>query len=888
MSNSFSPSLTVASMKVCQLAEPVGIDTTPAFSWIPQSAAEHRCQTAYRLILSSTYAKAEQGEGDVWDSKKVESAEFFDILYEGRALSSHTAYYWRVTVWDNAGEVAESPIARFVTGLLSMEAWTGEWIGISHKSFAATYLCKGFFLEEKIREAYLSIAGLGYFELRINGKMPDDSLMNCCNTQYSMTVPYRTFDVGAMLQSGDNTIHVELGNGFYNEQGGVWNWQTAEWRDAPKLKCQLTLRYADGREESIVSDNTWQVTIDGPITYNSIYYGEIFDARKTLENAEWKSAEIMKAPAGVLRCQCNEPMLRIASFAPTDIQKRADGSYVVYAPEMITGWAKILFKHQPIGEKITILYGEKLLSDGNVQKLGGKDGTNAHWWPYRYIMTDEYITAGDDVEIYEPKFSYKGYCYLQIWGYEGELTAEDVTLYRVANDLTASGSLATSHPLINDLHAMMVRTMRNNTQGKPTDTPVWEKNGWLGDLNVALECFTYNFGCSSFMPNFIRTMEDCFTEYGILPNMVPTAGWGVAQHYVWNTVMVFSVYEMYRSYGMKRYMAEQYPVLKQYAKGIIGEMEQRNWIASPGQLGDWVSPMNGQDLRYNESPNEGSGIVATAYVYKMLRMMAEMAELTENCTDASLFTGAAERIYTAFNEKFYKADEGCYQTRVWHPHGRERTRFRQTSQLVALAMGLVPDERIPTVVERLVADIREKNGHLDTGCVGAREILPILSKYGYADLAYEILTKTTYPSWGFMIAEGATSLWEMWETTTRSRAHYFLGTYDRWLYEGLAGICEIERGYERFTIAPYIPHDLDSVTCTQQTVRGELESSWHKNADNTVTMEITIPFGATATVIFPACESEKVNVVKGTCTIEANSNRAVAVLGSGSYGFTIA
>ena len=879
--------LTVTSMKVNQLSAPVGVDTVPSFSWIPKSSASSRYQIAYRVIVASTQARAEQWAGDLWDSGKVESAEFTDILYQGCPLASHTAYYWRVTVWDNAGEIAKSPIARMVTGVLSPHEWTGDWIGLAHEGFAATYLRRSFSLSDEIAEAYLSLSGLGYFRLLINGQTPDDSLLNCCNTQYTMTVPYRTFDVGAMLRTGANTIVVELGNGFYNEQGGVWNWQNAKWRDTPKMNLLLTLRYADGRVDQLVSDSLWQATADGPITFNSIYYGECIDARKSLANVQWQKAEILSAPTGILSGQLTHPIRRIASFAPSKIEQRVDGSIVIHASEMITGWAKIIFRNQPAGRKITVLYGEKILPDGNLQRLGGKDGDNAHWWPMRTIMSDEYTTGGGEVEIYEPKFSYKGYCALQIWGYEGELTAEDVTLYRVANDLPRNGIFACSNDLINSLHAMMVRTMQNNTQGKPTDTPVWEKNGWLGDLNVAIECFLYNFDCGSFFASFIQTMTDCFGEYGLLPQMIPTADWGVADHYVWNTVMVFAVYEMYRTYGRKGDLTAQYPVLKQYAMGIIAEMEKRSWIASDRQLGDWVSPMNGQDLRYNESPNEGSGIVATAYVYKMLTVMAELAEIADQSEDIPLYTHAAGQIYTAFNEKFYSPEEGCYRTTVWYPNGKARTKFRQTSQLVPLAVGLVPDHLAPTVVERLVSDIREKGDHLDTGCVGSREILPILTKYGYPDLAYTILTQTTYPSWGFMIAEGSTSLWEMWETTTRSRAHYFLGTYDRWLYEGLAGISNAERGYRRFTVAPYIPDGLDFVTCTRQTVRGEVESSWKKNGDGSLTMEITVPFGATATAVFPTCDAEKVRVAMGDCKINARGNRATAVLESGSYSFII-
>lgn len=896
-------------MRVCETDHPIGIDTVPVFSWIPFTEAYDQFQTAYRVIVSSAAEKAENGEGDLWDSGKVESSFCYSIPYGGVDLASHTTYYWSVQVWDADNAVETSPVSKFATGVFDQAEWTGDWIGRKHDQShsndrAATVLRKSITLKGAVAEAYLSVAGLGFFELLINGDPPDDTLMNCCNTQYNKTVLYRTFDVTAMLKAGENAIGAVLGNGFYNEQGGVWNWASASWRDDPKMKLQMTVRYADGSSESFVSDTSWQATADGPVTFNSIYYGETYDAGKELgdfanagyDATAWIESQKMDAPEGKLICQLEDPIRRVASFEAKEIQKRSDGSYVVYAPEMISGWAKITFKNLTAGDKLTILYGEKLNTNGTVQKLGGSDGTNAHWWPERYNMTDEYIAKGSASETYEPKFSYKGYGYIQILGYNGELTKEDIVLYRTANDLEITGQFESSDQLINDLHAMMVRTMTNNLQGKPTDTPVWEKNGWLGDLNVALETFACNFDVSNFLPNFVAIMEDCFEQYGLLPQMVPTADWGVADHYVWNSVFVFSVYELYNIYGMDCYMNEQYAVLKKYAHRILDDMRRSNWIAPDGQLGDWVSPMNSQNAQYSESPNEGSGIVATAYVYKMLLTMARMAELTEHASDAKTFTDAAEKIYTAFNEKFYNAREGYYETTVWYNNGPQRTKYRQTSQLVPLAFGLVPEEQIGKVVDHLVDDIVAKNIHLDTGCVGAKEILPVLSNCGYADVAYKILTQRTYPSWGFMIENGATSLWEMWETTTRSRAHYFLGTYDAWLFEYLAGITNVEQGYLTFTINPYIPDELTHVTCTEKTVLGKLESSWKKNDDGTVTMSVTVPFGSAATVYFPTNDSSKVtwngvpiaDTMDGIRSVGNDSDHAYALLGSGRYVFVTA
>lgn len=893
------------SLKVNETAEPVGLSALPIFSWIPSADGYGGAQIAYRVIVASSAEKAREGIGNLWDSGRVESPRFCSIPYEGRALASHTAYYWRVTVWGTAGAVGTSEIARFTTGILSPAEWKGKWICCPPSDDpsldrASMLLRRSFMLRDGISEAYLSIAGLGLFEVRINGELPDNTLLNCCNTQYNRTVLYRTFDVAHLLSCGANAIGVELGNGFYNEQSGVWNWQNAEWRDLPKLLLQMTVRYADGTAETLCSDLQWKATADGPTRFNSIYYGETYDARREqvdwasfgYDASGWSAVQTAETPSGKLVCQIEDPVRRMECGRVCRIERLADGSLVLTAPEMIAGWAKITLHNLAAGDTVTVRYGEKRNADGSVQRLGGEGGVNAHWWTERAIMTDTYIAKGEERETFEPKFSYKGFQFIQIFGYTGEFDTDDVILYRVCNAVEETGRLETSDPLINDLHAMMVRTMRNNLQGKPTDTPVWEKNGWLGDLNVALETFAYNFDLSNFLPNFVEIMDDCFEEYGVLPQMVPTADWGVADHYVWNSVFVFAVYALYQNYGMLTYMQSKYTVLKEYATKIISAMEKKGWIASDGQLGDWVSPMNCESAQYNESPNEGSGIVATAYVYKMLQTMERIAELCGQTDDIPLYQRAIEQIFAAFNAKFY-CDEGYYETNEWHPHGPQRTKFRQTSQLVPLAFGMVPKDRLPRVVDRLIADIRTKGEHLDTGCVGTREILPVLSDCGYVELAYRILTNSTYPSWGFMLRKGATSLWEMWEPSARSLDHYFLGTYDEWLYRYLAGITDVQNGYETFTVNPFIPKELLYVTCTEKTVRGMLEASWEKREDGSIEMKITIPFGSTATVIFPTDEPSKVTSegmalseqIDGVCAVGCDGTHAYAVLTSGSHVF---
>ena len=843
--------LTITPIAVNMAETPLGIDKTPCFSWKVASALDNNAQSAYRIQVFSQ-------KENFWDSGKVESSNCTAVSYSGRPLASLAAYYFTVTVWDRYGNCAQSDVKEFRTGIFNPEEWQGEWITFPQHTRAAILLRKEFKINKTVSQATVYMSGIGYSHLMINGTLADNCFLDPCNTQYSKTVLYRAFDVTRLLTSENNAIAVELGNGFFNEEGGVWNWASAKWKNIPMLLFYMIIQYADGTSEAVLSDTSWKVTSEGPTTFNSIYYGENYDARleKTgweqagYDDSAWHFAVKAQAPTGKLKCQSEEPVRRAETFKAQKIEKLSDHSYLVFCPEMVAGWIRLKIKNAKVGECITIRYGEKLSPDGSVLKMG-KDGVNGNWWREDYIMTDRYTSKGEPVEVFEPKFSYKGFAYIQIDNYPSELTSDDIEIFRIRNDVKTTGYFETSNPLINSLHQMMQTTTLNNLQGKPTDTPVWEKNGWLGDFNVGMTSMTYNYDMRLMTENFVEIMEDCFNEYGLIPPMVPTANWSINDHFVWNSVYILAVFELYQVYGARDYVIEQYDSMKRYAQYAAEKLKKNDWVCSDHQLGDWVSPMgNDPNAPYVESPSEGSGIVGTAMLYLMYDKLADIADLLGKTEDAKTYRGYMEKIFEAFNKKFYVEEKGYYQTTVWTQYGT-RTRFRQTSQILPLAVGLVPDEHKDKVIASLIADIKAKGNHLDTGCVGTKFLLPLLCDFGYSDLAYTIATQTTYPSWGFMIENGATSLWEMWELTTRSVDHYFLGTYEEWFYSHLAGIKKTQNGYETFTVQPHILGDLTYVTCKLNTVRGEIESSWTKTKDGTVTMKVTIPFGSTATVIFP-------------------------------------
>lgn len=770
-------------------------------------------------------------------------------------------------------------------------------------SRAAVVLREEFTVDKSVKEAFVYICGLGFFDLHINGKAPDDSVLNPFTTQYNETVYYLTYDVTSLLRSGNNAIGVELGNSFYNEIGGVWNWPTASWRDNPKLLLRLDIRYTDGTEKTVVSNTDWKVTTDGPITANSMYYGDVYDARKELpgydqvgfDDSAWKNAEVMEAPEGELKPQMKAPVKRVASFEPVEIIKLDDGSYRVESPELCSGWILLRGINGDAGDKITITYGQHLNDDGSLRKYGYTDGTLASWYPHAYFQQDVYYCSGKGDEEYEPKFSYKGFEYIQIDGYEGELTKDDVVIYRVTNSADIISEFETSNELLNTLHKSMLNAMADNFHGEHCD-PMLEKTGWLGDQNVSFTSLAFNFDMASVFDGMMEVMVDCQEHYGYIPQMVPTADWGLSNYIVWNSVFVFGMEDLENYFGTTGYTEKYYDALRQYTVRIITEIRGNRWVWFDNQLADWVAPIGGSnpDVQYNENVSEGSGIVGTAFAYGLIGIMQEYAERYGKTEDAEMFASARENIYKAFNDKFYDAEQGIYRTTTWTQIGT-RTKYRQTSNLVPLAFGLVPDEYVDTVVENLVADIIEKDYHLDTGCVGTRYILPVLCDYGQSEIAYRIATQTTYPSWGFWVEQGAKSTWEMWETTTRSCDHYFLGTYDEWYFSHLAGIRDVDNGYATFTIRPEFIGDLDWVKASVDTERGTVSSQWTRN-ENDIELKVSVPFGAQATVVLPTSELSKIKLDGGTdisgtdgviAVAESSDGLVSITVGSGDYVFAV-
>lgn len=750
---------------------------------------------------------------------------------------------------------------------------------------SAPMLRKTFDLNKEITSARIYMAGLGVFTLAVNGTDPTGSVLNQAESLYSKTLSYQVYDVTALLQSGTNALAIELGNGFYNcPDNASLHWAEASWCSDPKLMLELLIEYADGTTETIVSDETWKSYSRGPMLRDSMFAGEIYDARQEVagwENTDfndsgWLNAKKVTAPDGVLSFAELEPMRKIETSSPTKVEKLENGNYLISFPKQTTGWARIAFPEASAGEKITITYTEKAHADGVVA----------------YVVQDyllqqyTYICKGEN-DVHEPKFTYAGFGYVEVEGYSGELKAEDITAYQVATDVEHTGNFESGDAMVNNLHEIMVRTMINNMQGKPTDTPVYEKIGWTGDYNAGMKSFNYNFDTTNFQTYFLDMLQDNAHSNGNITRYSPSPSAKASCPPCWNQAYINGIYSTWKESGLFSVVEEHYDTMKNQAAFFIGNMEGHVWTSQT--YGDWASPYG------LTRPSEGGAYYSTAAIYRVMVELAEMANALGKTEDAKGYLAEAQAIYNAFNEKFYNKEKGYYETGYWDESANTsgRTEYRQAVNLVPLYYGLCPAEYHQSVLESLIRDIKAKDYHLDTGCIGTEIIMPLLSREGYGDIAVKILMQKSYPSWGYWLENGATSCWEKYTEGRRSDGHYFLGTYDEWFYQNLAGIQNMADGYETVTIRPEVYSSLGYINASVKTVRGTLGSSWEVTA-NGMRLTITVPVGTTADILLPCASLANVTVngksvaeQAGILTTGVQGNRALVQAGSGVYVFEV-
>lgn len=770
-------------------------------------------------------------------------------------------------------------------------------------------------LEGNVVAARAYVSGLGYYELYVNGEQIGDRVLDPARSDYAETDLYATHDVTDYINNGKNAIGLSLGRGRYGEpEPRIWappdgrgsvdrpNRGKIDWWSDPEVIFQLEIQFADGTTKTVVSDGSWKKT-NGPTLYNSLLtFKETYDAREReqgwtkpgYDDSSWDQAGNVAGPAGKLRSQNLEPIRVRDTIKPIDMWEPKPGTFVFDLGQMIAGWVELTVVGEN-GTEVTLSEGEKLANDGTIDTIryGGSRFHEQH-----------YTLNGNGTETWEPRFSYGGFRYVQIEGYPGTPTRDSVAgkVIHSAVDETDGSQFSSSNDLLNQIHQNSRWAMLNNIYGIHHGTPTWEKLGWMADRFLTAEAEMYNFSMARIQTNFMQDCRDTQPDSGDMRYVVPSPEpysirIGDRNDPGWDIAYAGTAWLTYQYYGDERILEKNYDHLKQYVSFVQEESED-GLIVQTG-LGDYKGPGY-------QFPPEGPAIVSTAHYYQAAQIVADAAAVLDRGEDEAAFRSLSKEIKTAFNEEFLDRDAAVYRT-------GQVDEYRQTSNAYPLAFDLVPEKYEDSVAENLAKNVVEvHDGHLDTGALGTRYLLPALTKYGYHDVAYTIATQTSYPSWGHWIKNDITALLESWELEARSRTHSFLGSIDQWFYQYLAGIREpAEPGFEHVKIAPKIPSDLEQASGKVETIRGTIISEWERTESageartrDELTLDVTIPSNATATVRVQTLGGDKVRVREsgkpiwnngkqissnhsGVKSAERDGDEIVVEIGSGEYTFEL-
>jgi len=873
---------TLTNLRCEYLVKPRGIDVPqPRLSWVMESATRGQKQTAYRILVASAMDNLAKDKGDLWDSGKVASDESVQIEYAGKPLASGTKAFWKVRVWDcNGRESSWSEPASWTMGLLKPEDWTGRWIGSptaaefatkNKKEEPAPMFRKAFRVDKPVRRATVYICGLGYYELRLNGKKVGDHVLDPAFTRYDRRALYVTYDVTKQLMLGANALGVILGDGWFNYTvDAAWYFDEAAWRARPRMILQLAVEFADGTTQTIVSDETWKFATS-PIISNALLNGETYDARLEMprwdtagyKDKTWIAAQVVEAPKGILSAQMARPIRATQKLKTVALTQPKPGVFVFDIGQNIAGVAQLNVRG-PAGTTVTLLYGESLNADGTVDQKKIKE----HTYDGEF-QVDRYILKGAGDEVWQPRFVYSGFRYVQVTGFPGKPTPASLSALAVHTDLESTGSFECSNELLNDIQRCTRWSYVNNFHGHPTDCPHREKNGWTGDAHLAAEAGLYNFEPSASYTKWMSDFHDEQRSSGELPGIVPTGGWGYkwGNGPAWDSAYVLIPWYLYEYRGDRRILAEHYDRLKLYVDYLTSRAA--NGIVNIG-LGDWCPAKTKTPVN----------ITSTGYYYADAMIVSKIAAVLGKKDDAARYAALADGIRKAFNRAFFD------------PQTKQYGGGSQTALSCALYQGLVEPQNVAGVVSNLVANVAAHEGHLDCGILGTKYLLHALTDNGRADVAYTVASQTTAPSWGNWIKRGATTLWEDWEGKS-SLNHIMFGDVSAWFYEALAGICSDPSapGFKKIIIHPAAVGDLKWVRASHDSMHGRIASDWKREGERFV-LDVTIPANTTAMVFIPAKSAASITedgqpLDKAACVkiLRSEGGCTVVEVGSGGYHF---
>ncbi|MER5683174.1 family 78 glycoside hydrolase catalytic domain [Streptomyces sp. NPDC002205] len=904
--------LKITDLRTDNLVNPVGIDDrTPTLQWRLDSRGAHlpTGQQAYQIRAAHSAAALRHGDANLWDSGKVRSAQSSNIRYAGHPLASRETVVWQVRVWDAQGRASQwSAPSTWELGLLNQSDWSAHWIENTSYDYSESdgsetplpVFGKAFPVHGPVAKARLYMSGLGMYAATINGKPVSESVLEPGETSYAEEVDYRTYDLTDELRHGDNVLGIETGSGPYQRVKTTGRYFFGGGLDQftvfgePKAVAQLEITYADGTRQTISSDSTWHTAL-GPTTFSSWWSGEEYDARRAatsptattnLAGAGWQKASLAHLSATTmprdttpLRADPRPPVTVQESVRPQSVTPVGNGSYVLDFGANHSGWPA-LKATGPAGTTITMTPAEKLKSDGTLD-VSSTGATAADKIAYQYTL------AGKGTETWHPQFTYSGFRYLQVDGLPTAPTRDTVTLQVLYADNPQASTFDSSSQLINDIHAMTLRSIQSNMMSVLTDCPDREKGPYTGDNLHNIDALLTDYDLSAYEPQLVRNMVTAQRQPGdespglianitpeyhrVLPRKLqyPQGTIEFLDEVNWGGAVIRIPWKLYQTYGDTHTMAASYDAMVKWL-----DYEAANKAANNGDfpgLGDWSATDNTTPMQ----------LAVLAGYYTSLGDMSKIAEVLGKKADRAKYATLAAQTADEFNARFRHEDaDGVY-------YGSDS----EASNAMALDAGVVPAADRAKVVNRLVTSVRRADNHITTGSVALGPLFRALEAGGRDDVIYDMIVNRTSPGYGYLIDSGHTTLSESLDGSG-SQNHHFLGQVDAWLISGLAGIRQTPGsvGYTQVDISPAVVGDLSHAQGTYNTPQGAVTSAWHKDSKGNLTLKITVPDGSTANVRVPTSDKGSVRATgeKSTPAPVSRTDSAVNYrVGAGSYTFQV-
>lgn len=867
--------------------DPLGIDVTkPRLSWRLASAERGEKQTAYQVLVATSPELLKEGSADLWDSGKTTSDDTTAIVYAGKPLESHMACFWKVRIWDASDQAsAWSDPARWSMGLLDPTDWKAEWIGYDKERTGEkpgqlflpppSYLRTTFKVDKPVRRATVYATALGIYDLHLNGSRVSDDYFNPGWTDYTKRVYYRAYDVTDRIKQGQNALGAILADGWYSGYIGYLR-QRDHYGKKPRFRAQLHLEFNDGTTADIATGPNWKAST-GPIREADFLMGETFDARRgsawetaSFDDAKWQPVIVGAELNPKVQAHPGPPVVDFAQLGYQNITEPKPGSYVLNMGQNFAGVAALTMIMPKANEHITLRFAERLNPDGTVYTTNLRSAR----------ATDSATFYGAWSYDWQPRFTFHGFQYIEATGFPKRPESGVVVGHALSSDTPRVGHFECSNKMLNQLASNIYWTQRANFIDIPTDCPQRdERLGWTGDAQVYCRTATLNTDVQAFFTKWLVDLDDAQRADGEFPMVAPLKVAGDDGGPAWADAGVICPWTMYLVYGDRRLLEKHYPAMTRF----IGFCEHRSTpdLLPPKQFhcfGDWLN-INA------ETPKD---VIYEAYFARSTSFVAQAAEALGKTDDAAKYHALFDRIKASFNKAYVAAD------------GRIKGNT-QTAYVLALAFGLLDPQHQKLAAKYLVADIKSRGWHLSTGFIGTKDLMNTLSQIGRNDVAYRLILNDTFPSWGFSIKQGATSIWERWDGWTpqkgfqtpgmNSFAHYSFGAVYQWMVENIGGIRSDGVAYKRIIIAPQPGGDLTWADVRYNSIRGEIASHWHKE-DGQFKLEVTIPPNTTATVVIPAKSSDVIscdgNVLSATPEVKLlhrTSDRATLAVESGKYSF---